>query len=100
MERKLQDSSRVYFVRELLTLSLDGRRVDLLTFTSFKGLTFDREPLVEGLFPTAHSIDQRPYKSMKPTIFLTARVHPGEVPGSHLMNGMLDFLSDEDCPEA
>ncbi len=37
---------------------------------------------------------------MKPTIFLTARVHPGEVPASHLMNGMLDFLSDENNVEA
>lgn len=33
-------------------------------------------------------------------IFLSARVHPGEVPGSHLLNGMLDFLADEANPEA
>ena len=28
----------------------------------------------------------------KPTIFLTARVHPGEVQASHVLNGFLDFL--------
>jgi len=57
LDRKLQQSSKIYFMRELLTLSLDGRRVDLLTFTSVKGLTFEREPLIEGLFPTAFSAD-------------------------------------------
>ena len=32
-------------------------------------------------------------KAKKPVIFVSARVHPGEVPGSHIMKGLLDFLT-------
>jgi hypothetical protein len=28
----------------------------------------------------------------KPVIFLSARVHPGEVPSSHVLNGLIKFL--------
>jgi hypothetical protein len=28
----------------------------------------------------------------KPTVFLSARVHPGEVQSSHVLNGIVDFL--------
>ena len=45
-------NDKIYFMRELLTLSVDGRRIDLLTFTSFKNISHERENLVEGLFPT------------------------------------------------
>jgi hypothetical protein len=82
----------------LLTLSLDGRRVDLLTFTSYKNLSFEREKLIERLFPTMVTNECRPYQAKKPTIFLSARVHPGEVPSSHVLNGILDFLGNEDDP--
>ncbi len=70
--------------------------MDLLTFTSYKNLGFDREKLIDKLFPTSVSNEGRPYIAKKPTIFLSARVHPGEVPSSHVMNGIIDFLSNED----
>lgn len=99
IERKLMKNEKIYFARELLTLTVDGRKVDLLTFTSFKGLTYEREAMIEGLFPTVSDNSQRPYKAKKPVIFLSARVHPGEVPGSHIMNGVLDYLANaEDDP--
>ena len=41
----------IYFVREHLTSTLEGRRVDLLTITSFKELTFEREQVIDKLFP-------------------------------------------------
>ena len=35
---------------------------------------------------------KRCYKFDKPTIFLSARVHPGEIQSSHVLNGIIDFL--------
>lgn len=32
--------------------SLDGRRVDLITVTSYSGMTEEREPRLNGLFPS------------------------------------------------
>ena len=82
-------------MRELLTNTLEGRRVDLLTITSYKDLLFEREPIIEGLFPEIDGKGKaiRPYKAKKPIVFVSARVHPGEVPGSHILNGLLDFLT-------
>ena len=51
MEKKLQKNQTIYFVREHLTSTLEGRRVDLLTITSFKELTFEREQVIDKLFP-------------------------------------------------
>jgi len=31
----------------------------------------------------------------KPIVFLSARVHPGEVPSSHVLNGVLKFILRE-----
>lgn len=40
------------------------------------------------------------FKSEKPIIFLSARVHPGETPASFLMNGIINFLLDPNDPRA
>jgi heme oxygenase len=47
----LAKSSNIYFMRELLCQSIDGRRIDLLTITSFKTLTYDKEEIIPNLFP-------------------------------------------------
>lgn len=41
----------IYYYRELVINSLQGRRVDFLTITSFHGITDEREPRLENLFP-------------------------------------------------
>ena len=35
-------------------------------------------------------------ESPRPVVVLTARVHPGEVPASHLLNGLVKFLCSKD----
>ncbi|EER19720.1 conserved hypothetical protein [Perkinsus marinus ATCC 50983] len=70
----------VCFSRELLTRSLHGRRVDVLTITS-----------------SSNEIDNQQgpsYPSTKPVILLTARVHPGETPGQFALLGALNFVND------
>lgn len=44
-------SPQAYFRRELATLSVDGRRIELLTITSWRGIRVRREKRPPGLFP-------------------------------------------------
>lgn len=80
----------IYLHREVLTHSLEARAVELLTITSFKGRMFQREAYIEGLFPE-HG--PRPWRfGDKKVFWLSARVHPGETPSSHVMKGCIEFL--------
>jgi cytosolic carboxypeptidase protein 5 len=57
-------------------------------------ITEQREELMEGLFPEANGDEStRPFKFDKPTIFISARVHPGETPASFVMEGIWNFLT-------
>lgn len=89
------NQGNIHYHRELLTTSIEGRNIDLLTITSTKGINKKkREPLITGLFPHAKA-ESRPYCfSNKSTYFLSARVHPGETPSSHIFNGFLAFILD------
>ena len=82
-------SEEIYFHRELLGYSRELRYVELITITGKEGVQEEREPKIvgPGLFPEfaqdspeSHifSVD-RCHKFKKPVVFLTARVHPGEV---------------------
>jgi murein tripeptide amidase MpaA len=52
-----------------------------------------------GCFP--HQAEARAHEFPgKRTVFFSTRVHPGETPASHLMNGMLLFLLQRDDPRA
>ena len=76
----------------MLTTSIEGLRIDLLTITNKEPGEIVYENYLPKLFPQH---DPRPRKFNKPTIFVTARVHPGETQGSHMMNGLLSFLLGE-----
>lgn len=54
----------------------------------------EREDLIEGLFPES-SANDRPFKYVKDTIFISCRVHPGEVSSSYVLQGIMDLLTDE-----
>lgn len=110
----------VYFHRELLCHSPDGRRVELLTITSVVGITQEREATIEGLFPEAASAaagtgagaqgtppagatapQLRPHRFRdKPGIFVSARVHPGETASSYMVHGLVAFLLQPRNPHA
>lgn len=76
-----------------LVHSLEKRSCDLITLSSNDKLTTETEAELPGLFENF----ARPLKfSSKPVILITARVHPGESPSSHMLNGMVDFLLSPD----
>lgn len=91
-EKLYANHPKIYFHRELLVTSLEGRRVDLVTITSRENATRDSEDRIPNLFPEGRP---RPLRFRKPTVFVAARVHPGETQGSHMMNGLLSFLLSE-----
>lgn len=91
-ENNKDDCNSIYYKRELLTRSIDGRRVDLLTISSMEGQAIQEyEPLLSGLFPeTKHFNERTPVYSNKEIIFVSSRVHPGEVPAQ--VSGCLLFF--------
>ena len=91
-EKAFESHPKIYFYRELLTKSLEGRRIDLLTITARGSESDATEELIPTLFPESNT---RPIRFKKPTIFIIARVHPGETQGSHMLNGLLSFLLKE-----
>jgi len=102
IEKKLENANYldVYFHKELLGRSIEGRKVDLITLTSKKGMTNEHEELIDNWFPN-HKGDQskRALKfTNKKVIFLTARVHPGETPASFVLNGILGLLLNRNKP--
>lgn len=75
--------------------------MELITFTGKEKMTEEREDLIEGLFPeSGGDPTTRPFKFDKPTIFLSSRVHPGETPASHVLNGIWNFLTNERSEQA
>ena len=48
---KLTDSNKIYYHRELICRSLEGRRVELVTVSSHHGITGEEEPRLDDLFP-------------------------------------------------
>jgi len=68
---KIEEKKLDFFKREELCLSVQHRRVDIITITSKE--------------------NQR-LNAKKHVIFITARIHPGETPSSYVCQGMIDFL--------
>ena len=78
--------------RETLTKSIDGKEVEVLTFSHLNNFCETRELDLPDLF--LNSI--RPNAAKKPVIFISARVHPGETPSSYLLESFLLFITSAD----
>jgi hypothetical protein len=84
----------VYLHRENMISSLEGRRCDMVTISSYDDIMETRETHTFPLFPD----NQRPlmFAESKKIVFVTGRVHPGETPGSHMLNGFLKWVISQD----
>ncbi|XP_025409754.1 cytosolic carboxypeptidase-like protein 5 isoform X2 [Sipha flava] len=92
---KEKNEKDIYFHRETIVKSLDNRSVDLLTISSFKDISEERECRLFGLFPDENK--PRPYAfKKKKVVVMSARVHPGETPSSFVMNGLIKYLLSKD----
>lgn len=59
-EISMFDIGKIYFKRELLIYTLENRRVDLITISSYDKITNKREELITNLFPLS-SPEDRPF---------------------------------------
>lgn len=68
--------------------------MEMITITSNEGMLDDTEThgVNIGLFP--ESIKRAKRFEGKRVIFFTGRVHPGETPGAHVLNGALDIICE------
>lgn len=57
--------SEIYYHRELLMRSIEGRNIDLLTITSFHGIQLDREERIQNLFPDTKTVRCNTFKNKK-----------------------------------
>ena len=103
--RKLEmESQNIYFHREVLTLSLDKRRVDLLTISSLRDKLGPNErdsPLhfTPSTLNDTNEQNVRAHKFLhqeKKIVFVSSRVHPGETPAQFVFNGFLNFILSPD----
>nr|XP_031845002.1 cytosolic carboxypeptidase-like protein 5 isoform X2 [Nomia melanderi] len=94
-KRTITCADDVYYHRECAIKSLEGRRLDVITISSFHYISTEREDRLSNMFPEKH--EERPFKFWnKKIIFVSARVHPGETPSSFVFNGFLNFLLNRD----
>lgn len=92
-EKPADPRDEIYYHRELLIRSYEGRRIDLMTISSFHNITEQREERIKTLFP--EQATPRCHKFLdKKIIFISSRVHPGETPASFVLNGFLQLILD------
>lgn len=91
----LQPREVVYFAyTHPYTYSQLGEDLDRLEAAHLHSRIFWREVLCEtpcGNRCEILTISKKPFRN-KPTIFLSARVHPGETVSSFVLNGMIEYL--------
>ena len=102
LDMRMKGDSNVYYNRELLTYSYEGRRLDLLTISSFDGIEEDLESISHPVMflDNDNKSSARRFVPEKKVVLLTGRVHPGETPSSHAIQGAIDLLTHPSNPIA
>ena len=67
----------------------------MLTITNRSGITEEFEYRLEGMYKDSEDMPMK--FENKEIIFLTSRVHPGESPASHMLEGLVDFLLEDNA---
>lgn len=83
----------IYYYRELLIESVEKRRIDLITISSFHNIQTECEYRFNDLFPIKEIPRCKLFRNKK-IIFISSRVHPGETPASFVLNGFLKAILD------
>lgn len=91
------NDSDIYFNKETLCYSPQMRIIELITISSQDSYSGERESFLnDALFPERYKESRAlKFKSSKPVILISSRVHPGETPASFAMEGLLRFLLDK-----
>jgi len=110
LEQAYDNHPDIYFHRELLCYSHEGRHIELITITGHDHSVLNDskaeiEPLLPDLFPAYQTLHlnepptlsnkhlHRPFKfKNKKYVFFTARVHPGEPPANYILQGLIYSL--------
>ena len=71
---------------------MDGRNVDLITFSHKNNFSEINEGYIPDLFLDA----ERCKIAKRPIVFISSRVHPGETPASFVLDGVLQILVSND----
>lgn len=89
--------NQIYCHKETLTYSTQRRKIELITISSFDQITSNKEYQLKGLFGNNTNNINRCYSfsQEKQIIFISSRVHPAETTSSYLLEGLLNFLTDE-----
>ncbi|CAD8107476.1 unnamed protein product [Paramecium sonneborni] len=84
----------IYFRRETIAHSLEGRNIELITIT--KNGPSEQQPYycTEYLFPEKQ-FNEPLKKFKKQYILISCRIHAGEVPSSFILKGILESLKNQ-----
>ena len=102
LEQRIRLTQGLYYQRDTIAWSLEGRSIDLLTLT-YRSLTSGVEDYnssyFEGLFPcirtdqcAEHSHPPPPRFEGKKVVVFATRIHPAEAPASYMLEGLLNQL--------
>lgn len=92
-ELKKSESSDFYLHICNLINSLEKRPCEIITISNYNQIEINLEDPIPNLYENTIRANKF---SNKPVILISARVHPGETPSSHLVNGFIQFLTSND----